>query len=121
MILFFFDRLKYHHGDPWVEKRMTWQSFDMPHGSLLTCHMGTVIDNGETKEDGQFMEDFESDDDEIEQDSEGFRSDEASIDLVATWIRLQGMPLKFYDKKESDKLRRVEDDMFPLCQVWAWS
>ncbi|XP_017972900.1 PREDICTED: uncharacterized protein LOC18612588 [Theobroma cacao] len=36
--------------------------------------------------------------------SPGFRSDEASIDSVAAWIRLPGMPLEFYDKEMMSKI-----------------
>lgn len=38
----------------------------------------------------------------------GFRSEEATIDSVAAWIRLPGLPLSFSD---SDVLRRIGDEI----------
>ncbi|KAG6490440.1 hypothetical protein ZIOFF_051737 [Zingiber officinale] len=49
----------------------------------------------------------------------GFRSEEATIDSVAAWIRLPGLPLSFSD---SDVLRRIGDEIDADWEVsWLWS
>ncbi|EOY00056.1 Uncharacterized protein TCM_009467 [Theobroma cacao] len=79
-------------------------------------------DGIESKEEGKILVNSDSDDDlseitdeghylTIRKWSPGFRSDEKSIESIATWIRLHVMPLEFYDKfvlaKINNKLGRV--------------